>query len=79
MGIWVDVGSVSVSVFCTLQSNSSGVYLKHPNPEKKQYHTSTACFARLFHSFHSQDPWERELVEVRDSLLDQAGQGLFAR
>ncbi len=76
MGIRVDVGSVSVSVFCTLQSNSSGVYLKHPNPEKKQYHTNTACFAQLF---LSQDPWERELVEVGDSLLEQAGQGLFAR
>ena len=26
-----------------------------------------------------QDPWESELVEVKDSHLDQAGQGLFAR
>jgi hypothetical protein len=33
----------------------------------------------LKYLFLSQDPWERELVEVRDSLLEQAGQGLFAR
>ncbi len=55
-------------------------HLKDINLEHSNQHSwCEAFFSTKFILMFSSDPWESEMVEVRESNIPNAGQGLFAK